>query len=211
MTIRTMALVALAGFTVTACEFPQPPAQEGEQTREEKDKAKTRGEDKERGDRASVRGQLQEQLLELRVTLKLLDELGTDGLRVRVEADESKVELSGTVKERATRELASSVVKNMEDVESVKNEIQLGQEPDGVLTELQKELADTSLETRVRMALLQDLGMDAIPIEIAVADGKIILSGTVDKREIATGAAKRAGNVKGVTEVSSRIEVRAAT
>lgn len=144
--------------------------------------------------------------LGLRVKLELLQKLGADSLRVDVEATAGSVVLSGTVKKRATSELASEVARQVAGVTAVDNRIQVADAGAGgvdqALAEAEKELADAALETRVRIALVDRLGSDGFRIGTDAASGVLTLEFPkgVEKgrRREAIRIAKR---VPGVTKV----------
>ena len=119
--------------------------------------------------------------LALRVRLELLEKLGVDGLRVRVEAEGGRVRLAGEVKKRATAELAEEVAERVEGVASVSNDIRVagggagGNQVDQLLSETERELADAALETRVHLALIDRLGSDGFRIGTDAASGVLTL------------------------------------
>lgn len=117
----------------------------------------------------------------LRVHLELLQKLGVDGLRVKVDADGDKVRLAGEVKSRATAELAEQVTSKVEGVASVVNEIHVrgtnetAGQVEALLGEAERELRDAALETRVRLALVDRLGSDGLRIVIDAASGVVTI------------------------------------
>jgi len=122
--------------------------------------------------------------LALRVRLELLTKLGVDGLRVEVTAEQGKVRLAGTVKKRATAELAEEIARKVDGVGSVANDIRIeGQEAaktpegkvDAALKEAELEAADALLETKVTMALIDRLGSDGFRIGTDAASGVLTL------------------------------------
>lgn len=117
----------------------------------------------------------------LNVELTLLTKLGADSLHVDVEAVAGAVTLAGTVDKRETRELAESITKSVAGVTSVENEILLAaSEADphktGVAVgEVEAEVKDAILATKVRLALVDKLGSDGFRIGTEVADGVVTL------------------------------------
>lgn len=147
-------------------------------------------------------------MLELRVKMTLLEKLGIDALRVDVGSKGSRILLTGTVKQRATAELAEEVAHSVEGVRRVKNslkvaEYQASSEKVGVAaTEAEREVRDSLLEVKVRAALVDQMGRDGFRIGTDVASGVVSL-------EFSAGfdAARRdqalaiAGKVSGVERV----------
>lgn len=116
----------------------------------------------------------------LRVKAELLAKLGTDSLRIDVDADDGAIRLSGEVKKRATAELAEEVAKSVEGVRSVDNRLRVaesGEESaaDRALSEAEAELRDAALETRVRIALIDRMGRDGFRIGTDAASGVLTL------------------------------------
>jgi osmotically-inducible protein OsmY len=119
--------------------------------------------------------------LDLRVKLELLQKLGTDAIHVDVEAEGGTVVLAGEVRKRATAELATEVAEKVEGVAKVENRIRVasgepsGSEVDHALAEAESELSDASLETRVRIALVDRMGSDGFRIGTDAASGILTL------------------------------------
>lgn len=69
---------------------------------------------------------------------------------------------------------------------------------------------DAMLATKVKAALLTDLGFDAMGIDVTARSGAVILEGTVDKRTTAEQSEPVAQAVDGVTSVTHRVKVEPA-
>lgn len=152
-------------------------------------------------------------LLTERVRAKLLAELGTDALGAEIAAEGSRVLLSGAVGERSTQELAEEVAASVSGVRRVDNRIALepregGSGPVGrAASEAERELRDAALESRVKSALLGELGRWALEIEVEAADGVVSLRGWVPDRERRKLALDAARDVRGVERVIELIRV----
>jgi len=146
--------------------------------------------------------------LELSVRKQLLEKLGVDGMRVDVRASEDgEVLLSGTVKKRATAELAESVAHSVAGVSKIDNEIRLRQNEgesagNQAIDETQAELSDAALQSKVRVALIDRMGTDGFRYKLDVANGIVTLGFPHGydpaRRKEAIAAAK---SVSGVTKV----------
>jgi len=66
--------------------------------------------------------------------------------------------------------------------------------------------ADSVVALKVRLALYDKLGLDARHIDVAESGGKVILTGTVEKRDTAKLAENVAQGVEGVKDVSSDLK-----
>jgi hyperosmotically inducible protein len=144
----------------------------------------------------------------LKVKLVLLEKLGTDSLQIDVDTVNSEVALNGSVDKRETLELATSVAKSVEGVASVKNNLRLDpKNPNtatGPASELEAELKDALLETKIRLALVDKLGGDGFQIGTEAANGVVTLefesAWTAGRRKDAIAAAR---GVDGVSKVIS--------
>jgi len=145
--------------------------------------------------------------LHTKVRAKLLDGIGTDALRIDIDVEDGKVVLNGTVRKRQTKELAGEIVGNLEGVKSVESKLghnPAGTDDPGPMEEAGEELADAMLATKVRMALLDELGADALDIDIEVAGGKVVLSGQTKKADAAVEAVHGLDDVTDVEDDLSR-------
>jgi len=68
-------------------------------------------------------------------------------------------------------------------------------------------LDDAVTSLKVRTVLLDKFGTDALGIQIEVAGGRVVLSGSVDRAGTRDGAKAAAREVKGVSNVEDRITV----
>jgi hyperosmotically inducible periplasmic protein len=75
------------------------------------------------------------------------------------------------------------------------------------LNGLADELDDAVLGLRVRMRLLEHLHSDALGVSLAIDDGAVVLSGTVEEASSKSLAREVALSVDGVQDVSNRIRV----
>lgn len=118
----------------------------------------------------------------LNVKLALLEKLGTDSLHVDVSSLGGEVTLVGTVDKRETMELASTVAKSVAGVVDVENEIRLEanvanpSKPAAVAGEVDAEVKDAVLETRLRLVLIDKMGGDGFKIGTDVASGVVTLT-----------------------------------
>ncbi|MEM8883445.1 MAG: BON domain-containing protein [Planctomycetota bacterium] len=71
--------------------------------------------------------------------------------------------------------------------------------------ELRRELDDSTIESRVRMALASDPETTDEPLEVTVVDGVVHLRGAVSRDPAAARAITLAREVDGVAKVADRI------
>ncbi len=140
----------------------------------------------------------------------LVDKLGADALPIRVDADGGRVVLSGTVKQRPTQRLAEEVSLAVPGVEDVDNQVEIAAPTTGgppVATAVGKaELGvdDRLLQTRVKLRLLDQVGVVALKVDVAAADSVVsvrgILSNEAERRAI-LGVASRTHGVGRVVDL----------
>ena len=133
------------------------------------------------GSAANAADNLADWTTTLNVKLALLDKLGTDSLHVDVDANAGALLLKGTVDKRETRELAATIAKSVAGVESVENDIRVeasvaNPNKSGVAAgETEAELKDAVLSTKIRLALVNQMGLDGFKIGTEVANGVVTL------------------------------------
>jgi len=164
---------------------------------------------------AAVQAQVADVLLLTRVRVALLEHLGSDGLRVRVEAKDGIVALSGAVEKHSSKELAVEVTRSVSGVREVRSRINLS--PDArtaeppvasVVGKVEREVADAVLEGRVKTGLLEELGKVAFDIEVEATDGVVSLTGTVPDSAREKLAVKIAKGTPGVKELHNLLKVK---
>jgi len=147
--------------------------------------------------------------LHAKVRGKLLDGLGADALRIDIDVHGDVVTLTGTVRDAKTTELAADLVRTLDGVETVESNLvhksASSDDPD-LMDKAGTELSDAMIATEVRLALLDAIGSDALAVDIDVADGAIVLSGTVGSAEKVSAASEAVRGVKDVKSVENEID-----
>jgi osmotically-inducible protein OsmY len=150
----------------------------------------------------------------LRVKLALLQKLGADGLRVEVITSDGNVQLAGTVEKRATRELAGEVVRGVEGVREVRNDVRLEKPKGGqgrvrgAAREAEAEVRDAVLESRAHLALIDKFGRDGFRVGVEAADGVVTLEVpdgvSAERRRAMVGLVEDVTGVEKVIPVDKR-------
>ncbi len=144
------------------------------------------------------------------VKAKLIEKLGTDGLRIDVQMNGTTAVLSGQVEKKESQELAKEVALSVVDVKNVDN--QLTQNPakeTSASKDLELEIRDGVLETKVKNILLTEVGANAMKIEVEATNGVVSLRGTVPSTEIAKAAVAKSQSISGVKKVVNLLKTRA--
>ena len=160
----------------------------------------------------TIEASLAELETELAVQLALYDNFGVDGMRVESEVVGSRVILGGTVHDPATQELAGGVVASLTGVEDVDNRIVVAPSEDfaaedGTTAEAQQELADATLEARIKLALFGAVGLDAAQLEIEAVNGTVSVGGELSSEATKAAALAAVDATEGVTQVIDMVQV----
>jgi osmotically-inducible protein OsmY len=164
---------------------------------------------------STVQAQVADALLLTRVRIALLEHLGSDGLRVQIEARDGIVELSGKVDKRSSEELAEPVARSVSGVREVHSRVTFS--PDAktsgppearAVGKVESEVADAMLEAKVKTKLLEELGKIAFDIEVEATDGVVSLSGTVPDGARRDLALKITKGTTGVRELHDLLKVK---
>lgn len=153
--------------------------------------------------------------LEAAVRVALLEKLRGDGLRIAVEVRGTEITLSGTVKNRASQELAEEVTLAVGGVREVHNLLRLDRDaaaPSGPVSEAmartEREVADGVLESRVKLRLLDEMGSNAFRVEVEATDGVVSLRGALPTARHRQLAVEIASATKGVDRVIDLVKVK---
>ncbi len=136
------------------------------------------------------------------VRAKLIDKLGADALHISVEMMGTKAVLTGQVDKKESQELAKEVALSVKGVEDVDN--RLTQNPANEakpMKDIELEIKDAALESKVKNILLTEVGKNALKIEVEATNGAISLRGTVPSSEIAKAAVAKTKSISGVKKV----------
>lgn len=192
-----LAIVAVAVVALAACGPQQeaPPAAPMEEVQHD-----------------SLGAVLDEATTEIDVQLALLNNLGVDGLRVDTDVIGNRVVLTGTVHDPASQELADDVAASLPGVDEVDNRIAVQpsedlSSPDEAGEALQQELADSTLELQVELAVLTAVGLDAQQLDVEAADGTVSVGGSLTSEDEKAQALAAAEGVEGVAEVIDLVQV----
>lgn len=157
-----------------------------------------------------IDAEVSEALTAVTVKAKLITKLGGDGLAVRVEIHGDKAVLTGEVEKKESQELAKEVALSVAEVREVDNRVT--QKPSGRASaskDVEGEIRDGVLETRVKGALLSEVGKNALKIEVEATNGVVSLRGTVPTPEISKASVAKARFVQGVTKVVNLLRASA--
>lgn len=155
-----------------------------------------------RAEASSTDSEVSRALTGVAVKAKLIEKLGGDGLHIEVQMRGSTAVLTGQVEKKASQELAKEVALSVADVKDVDN--RLTQDPameTSASKDLELEIGDAILETKVKNILLSEVGSNAMKIEVEATNGVVSLRGTVPTSTIAKAAIDKTKKISGVKKV----------
>jgi osmotically-inducible protein OsmY len=156
---------------------------------------------------ASEDSALKDAITHIKVRTELLSKLGWDALGIDIDVQGSRVVLAGSVKKRSTQELAKEVALAVSGVTKVRDDVRLvpSAEPSTpvarTVEKAEHEVRDALLESRVKGKLLEQIGTQAMHVEVEATDGVVSLRGTVPTDEHHDLAIRTARATKGVKRV----------
>ncbi len=154
---------------------------------------------------------LDEAATHVKVRAVLLEHFGTDALGVAIQVNGGNIVLSGSVEKANTQELAPQAASSVKGVEKVENRIEVGSGPatkaktsaDRTKTKFKNAL----LEAKVKARLFDQVGGNAMKIEVEASGSVVSLKGAVPSAEIRKTAVDTARKTGGVARVHNLLTV----
>jgi osmotically-inducible protein OsmY len=146
---------------------------------------------------------VEDEAIELKAAHRIRAEIGEE-VNASVTSLNRIALLTGQAPTEELRARAEAIVKSVQNVRRVYNEMEIGGP-----SSLSTRASDTLLTTRVKVALLrsQEEGFDALDVKVVTEKGVVYLLGIVDKQSAAI-AVDRARKVPGVLKVVKVFEMR---
>ena len=140
----------------------------------------------------------------------LLEHFGTDALGIRIDVNGGNVVLFGSVDKPSTQELAKQAALTVGGVTSVENRIAVHGAPltraSQAAERTENKLEDALLEAKVKGRLLEQVGENALKIEVEVSDGVVSLRGEVPTENIKATALDTVKHTGGVRRVVNQVK-----
>ena len=152
------------------------------------------------GDRRSSGTQLDDQGIELRAASRLRDQMGSRA-RINVTSYNRRALLTGEVANARDKELAESIVKQVDNVQVVNNELDVANSPS-----FTEKAEDSLLTGKVKAGLLDTKQLSSNAFKVVTERGTVFLMGRVTQRE-ADLATQVARTTKGVGRVVRVLEI----
>lgn len=152
------------------------------------------------GDRRSSGSQLDDQGIELRAASRLRDQMGSRA-RISVTSYNRRALLTGEVANTRDKELAESIVKQVDNVQVVHNELDVANSPS-----FTEKAEDSLLTGKVKAGLLDTKQLSSNAFKVVTERGTVFLMGRVTQRE-ADLATQVARTTKGAQRVVRLLEI----
>jgi len=146
-------------------------------------------------DRRSSGTYIDDQTIELKISKKVVDNIGDANIHLNVTSYNRNVLLTGEVGSEAFKAKAESVAKTLENVRSITNELTVDE--NSKLTERNN---DTYITSKVKTRLINADGKLANYVKVVTEAGTVYLMGLVTKQEAAQ-AVEIASGTSGVLKV----------
>lgn len=127
----------------------------------------------------------------------------TDAADINVDVNRGEVKLSGFVDSRQVRSKAGEVARGVDGVNSVQNDIAIGES-----STAGEVIDDSILTAKVKTALIASPETKAHQINVETKDGVVQLSGFVDTAAARSAATTVAKSVTGVKDVMNELSVK---
>jgi len=154
---------------------------------------------------------LDDEILHVKVQTVLLEKLGSDAMAIDIDVHGSTVLLTGAVKKKSTQELSRDVAASVAGVKKVEDAVVVASGYDtsvkAVAREAKREIKDVLLESHVKGRLLDQVGENALKIEVEASDGIVSLRGQVPTPAIRETAMRTAKGTSGVVRVVDLIKI----
>ena len=151
---------------------------------------------------------------ELEIRGALLEKVGVDALGIGVETEDGHVVLSGEVSDEAAKKLAKQTTLSIDGVRDVDNRLTVAERSEGAETPIARavetvegEVADALLETRIKAALVRELGSVGFGIDVEAVEGSVSLRGDVPDEERRDVAVRLVSEMDAVGEVHDLLSV----
>lgn len=141
-----------------------------------------------------------------RVKAALIKDPDTKARDIGVSTFRGVVQLSGFVGSSAERTQAARDANSVAGVRSVRNDLQINEQPTTVGTSID----DDTITAKVKTALIGNPVTKAREIKVTTSHGVVELSGFVDSNEQKDTAAQVASSVQGVKGVDNELQLKAA-
>lgn len=149
-------------------------------------------------------------LLDLRLRLALLEDVGVSALGVELEAQSGEVRLRGLVPSQLQLQRIAEIAEATPGVRRVDCRLDVAADPVaaiGPLKEAQRRLADAILAARARAALVRELGRSAFDLVVEAAGSQLTVRGSLTDRGAMERALSALDDLEGVEQIDDQLDL----
>jgi osmotically-inducible protein OsmY len=143
----------------------------------------------------------------LKIRSRLLVKGNVSATSTKVAVKDGNVTLTGTAASPAQKELTEVYAKDIEGVQSVKNDIVVKEEP-AKDTTVGEKIDDASVTSQVKYALLSHKSTSALKTKITTTDGVVRVTGDAKSDAEKSLVTKLASDVRGAKSVTNDMTVQ---
>ena len=143
------------------------------------------------------------------VKSKLLWNSNTEGLDIKVQADNGNLTLSGDAQSQAAKDLAGSLASNTDGVRKVDNQIRVSGDAtaaaktQNAADDAGQAISDVWITSKVKSSFIYSRNLDGLDISVTTKDGQVSLGGSVSSSAQKQLAVETARNIRGVRGVNA--------
>ena len=143
------------------------------------------------------------------VKSKLLWNSNTEGLDIKVQADNGNLTLSGDAQSQAAKDLAGSLASNTDGVRKVDNQIRVSGDAtaaaktQNAADDAGQAISDVWITSKVKSSFIYNRNLDGLDISVTTKDGQVSLGGSVSSSAQKQLAVETARNIRGVRGVNA--------
>jgi hyperosmotically inducible periplasmic protein len=141
-----------------------------------------------------------------KIRMDLLVHSNVSATSTHVQVIDGVVVLTGTVDNRAQRDLTEAYAKDVEGVKSVTNDLVVKENPPGETAGAV--IDDASITSQVKYALLSHRSTSALKTKVTTNEGNVLVSGEADSPAEKDLVTKLTNSVRGVRSVDNEMTVR---
>lgn len=145
-------------------------------------------------DRRTSGAYVEDQSIELKAETRIANQLG-DKVHINVTSFNRNVLMTGEARDEESRKKAETIIKGLENVRNVTNEVVVG-----MISAMSSRANDTYLTSKVKTRMLTENKFPANFVKVVTEDSVVFLMGMVTRKE-AEDAVEIARNTEGVTKV----------
>ena len=143
------------------------------------------------------------------IVSKITDQMGSDVISVSTDVYEQDVMLTGTIETEKKKQQAGTIAKSVKGVKKVYNEVIVHKKTDKDKGAVEGFVDDTVIEKKINALLLDGKNVNVTNFRWHSVGGHVFLFGRALSKTELNKAIKIVKGIKGVSQVTSRVKVKA--